>query len=217
MQRHQGVRMSKLGEFVIRVKQDARAGALLAAAGLLAAISPAHAQAPDQNWNSQHQQRVLIEDIADANDLNERVSDQLGGIKPLSDALNYSLSYGSPNVSSVQKAKNLAIAFDFQLQQASHGEHAQTDGYLVTAGTGRHVSQELRDLVEIVNAKKLELNDFTLLLIEIEKALVAGDGQSVEMLTETLAGMSDKVQEDLYNDVSVGYEYLPGSDKINRN
>lgn len=205
--------MSKLGEFMNRIRNDARAGAFLAAAGLLAALSPA-SPAAAQTWaaHQQQQQRVLVDNITDAHELNERISDQLGGMKSLSDALNYSLSYGSPNVTGLQKAKNLAIAFDFQLQQASHGEHAETDRYLVTTSRDPYVSQDLRDLVEIVNAKKMELYDFTLLLVDIEKALAAGDGRTVGKLSESLAEMADRVQMKLYEDISVGYEEIPQSD-----
>ncbi|NTF23560.1 hypothetical protein G6L37_34885 [Agrobacterium rubi] len=200
--------MSKLGEFMEKIRQDAKVGALLAAAGLFAAISPTHSLAAGPASGSQ--QRVLVDNITDANDLNERVSDQLGGMKPLSDALNYSVSYGSANVSGVQKAKNLAIAFHFQLQQASHGEHAETDRYLVTTGDGYRASPELRQLVEIVNAKKMELQEFTALLVEIERALAAEDAQSVDQLRVMLAQMADKTQYDLYNDITSAHEEVSG-------
>jgi hypothetical protein len=208
IQRHLGVRMSKLGEFMDRVRQDARIGAVLVAAGLFGTLAAAPAAAASGEWGIQQQmqQKVLVDSLDDALELNERVSDQLGGMKALSDALNYSISYGSPNISGLQKARNLAIAFDFQLQQASHAEHADTDSHLVTAGSDPWVAQELRDMVEIVNAKKMELLEFSELLVEIEKALAAGDGPAVEHYSRILADMADDVQEKLYHDISVGYE-----------
>lgn len=203
---HLGKIMTKLGEFLGRIKQDARAGALLVAAGVLTVLSSPDVADAGARWNAEAQPRVVVEEVADAHDLFERISDQLGGMKPLSDALAYSVSFGSPNISGIQKARNLAIAFDFQLQQAAHGEHAEVDRYLVATPEGGAVSQELRDLVELVNAKKMELYEFTLLLSDIEKALAAGDTENVEELTATLSRMADQVQFNLYNDISVGYE-----------
>jgi alpha-L-fucosidase len=127
------------------------------------------------------------------------------------------VSYGSSNISGVQKAKNLAIAFEFSMQQASHSNYAEADRYLLSTERSAQVSQELRDMVEIVNAKKMELMEFAATLTEIEKAFARGDNGSLEFWSDKLAKMADEVEDKLHNDISVGYEEetpAPLADKI---
>jgi alpha-L-fucosidase len=162
-------------------------------------------------------QRIVVQDLYVLNDLNERVSDQLNSMKPLSNALQYSVSYGSPNISGIQKAKNLAVAFEFSMQQASHPDRAEADRYLLATDRSAQVPQDLRDMVEIVNAKKMELMEFAATLTEIEKALAHGDGNSLEFWIGKLAAMADEIEDKLHNDISVGYEEetpAPLADKI---
>ncbi len=206
--------MTKLGAFLENIRNDARASAVLAAAGVMAILSPGHAVAAE---SFPRVQRVIVDDLFVANDLNERVSDQLTSMKPLSNALQYSINYGSPDISGIQKAKNLAVAFEFSMQQASHPGHARADRHLLTTDISANVPQELRDMVEIVNAKKLELMEFAATLAEIEQALARGDRGSVEALSAKLATMADEVEGKLHNDISVGYEEeapAPLADKI---
>jgi hypothetical protein len=196
--------MTKLGAFLESIRNDARAAALAAAVGVMTVLSAGQAAAAEP---FPQVQRVVVQDLYVVNDLNERVSDQLTSMKPLSNVLQETVgSYGSTNLSGVQKAKNLAIAFEFSLQQASHPDKAQADRYLLTTERSAQVSQELRDMVEIVNAKKMELMEFAATLTEIEKALVSGDGRSLEFWTGKLAAMADEVEDKLHNDISVGYE-----------
>jgi hypothetical protein len=207
--------MTRLGAFLEGIKTDARAAAVVAAAGVFAVLSATQAQAADF---FPQENKIVVDDIGVAWDLNERVSDQLTSMKPLSNALQYSLSFGSPNVSSIQKAKNLAIAFEYSLQQAAHPEYAGTDPYLVSPPNSPYASQELRDMVEIVNAKKMELMEFSSTLNEIERALVTEDGGSLEYWSDKLSKMAEDVEEKLHSDISVGYEELapssPSADKI---
>lgn len=194
--------MTKLGAFLESIRNDARVSALGAAVGVMAVLSAGHAAASEPF----PRERIIVQDLYVANDLNERVSDQLTSMKPLSNALQHSVSYGSPNIPGIQKAKNLAVAFEFTLQQASHPDKAQADRYLLGTERSAQVSQELRNMVEIVNAKKMELMEFSATLTEIEKALVSGDGRSLEFWTGKLAAMADEVEDKLHNDISVGYE-----------
>ncbi len=206
--------MTKLGAFLESIRNDARAMALASAVGVMATLSAGQAVAAEPYPQVE---RIVVQDLYVANDLNERVSDQLTNMKPLSNALQYSVSYGSPNISGIQKAKNLAVAFEFSLQQAPHPNQAQADRYLLTTERSAQVSQELRDMVEIVNAKKIELMEFAATLTEIEKALVHGDNGSLEFWSEKLAAMADEVEDKLHNDISVGYEEespAPLADKI---
>lgn len=195
--------MTRLGAFLESIRNDARAAALAAAVGVMTVLSAGQAAAADP---FPQVQRVIVQDLYVANDLNERVSDQLTSMKPLSNALQHSVSYGSPNISGVQKARNLAVAFEFSLQQASHPEKAQTDRYLLATEKSAQVSQELRDMVEIVNAKKIELMEFAATLTEIEKALARSDDGSLQFWSGKLAAMADEVEDKLHNDISVGYE-----------
>lgn len=195
--------MTRLGAFLESIRNDARATALAAAVGVMTVLSAGQAAAAEP---FPQVQRVIVQDLYVANELNERVSDQLTSMKPLSNALRYSVSYGSPNISGVQKAKNLAVAFEFSLQQASHPDKAQADRYLLDTVNSAQVSQELRDMVEIVNAKKMELMEFAATLTEIEKALVRGDDGSLQFWSGKLAAMADEVEDKLHNDISVGYE-----------
>lgn len=206
--------MTKLGAFLESIRNDARAAALVAAAGVMTVLSAGQAAAAEP---FPQVQRIIVQDLNIANDLNERVSDQLTSMAPLSNALNHSISYGSPNISGVQKAKNLAVAFEFSMQQASHSNYADADRYLLSTERSSQVSQELRDMVEIVNAKKMELMEFAATLTEIENALARGDGGSVEFWSGKLATMADEVEDKLHNDISVGYEEeipAPLADKI---
>jgi hypothetical protein len=206
--------MTKLGAFLESIRNDARAAALVAAAGVMAALSTGQAMAAEP---VSQVQRIVVQDLYVLNDLNERVSDQLNSMKPLSNALQYSVSYGSPNISGIQKAKNLAVAFEFSMQQASHPDRAEADRYLLATDRSAQVPQDLRDMVEIVNAKKMELMEFASTLAEIEKALARGDGNSLEFWSGKLSAMADEVEDKLHNDISVGYEEetpAPLADKI---
>jgi hypothetical protein len=195
--------MTKLGAFLESIRDDARVVALVTAAGLITALAPSVATATEPHPKVES---IVIHDLDIVNDLNERISDQLNSMKPLSAALRHSVSYGSPTISGIQKAKNLAMAFEFSMQQASHSGYAEADRYFLNAGQATHVTQELRDMVEIVNAKKQELMEFTATLSKIESALVNGDGRSLEVWIDRLSKMADGVEEKLHSDISVGYE-----------
>jgi hypothetical protein len=206
--------MTKLGAFLESIRNDARAAALVAAVGVMAVLSAGQAAAAEPFAQVQ---RIVVQDLNVVNDLNERVSDQLDSMRPLSNVLQDTVSYGSSNISGVQKAKNLAIAFEFSMQQASHSNYAEADRYLLSAERSAQVSQELRDMVEIVNAKKMELMEFAATLTEIEKAFARGDNGSLEFWSDKLAKMADEVEDKLHNDISVGYEEetpAPLADKI---
>lgn len=191
--------MTKLGAFIESITEDFRAKAALTAAGLMMVLmtaSPAEAQ---QGFT---QQKAPVSDIYQAEAINERVNDQLEDMKTFSDALNHSFSYGSMNISGLQKARNIAMAFEFSLRQKVNPDQAEFDSYFLTVDQNTQFTEGLDSLVRAVNEKKKTLLQGSMILDQIMKAYAQGREDDALWATGQLSQLADGIEDKLYNDIS---------------
>ena len=194
--------MTQLSKFMATISGNARRMAAITALGIVAAAAPASdAVASD---HAEQAPRVVVSSRQDAWGMAERAADQVGGMKTFADALQGTLYSSLPGL---QKAKNIAIAYAFQLRQASHPEYERMDDYLAAVPDDPAVDQGLRDLVQVINARKMELYEMSTLLLRIEHAYAREDGASVEALAAQLSELAGRAQLELAeDDIPFGYD-----------
>lgn len=188
--------MSKIGEFLDSIAHSPRIKAALATAGILAVLVTAQsATAQDVLAN---RKTMAVEDIYQAAAINERINDQLGQLKSMSDALGHSYGFSGNDIANKQKAANIKLAYEFAMQNISHPELAATDAYFLSPRGG----DNLGELIDAVNRKKNTLLKATYFLQQVQQAYVYGRKDLAAEYTEKLAQVADQIEQAIMHDIS---------------
>jgi hypothetical protein len=174
----------------------------LAAVGLATVLMAPQVASAADTYAGRGMPKIALNDPSEAVAINDRLSDQLEGMRVFNDALHRSInSYASQNISGMQKARNLAVAFDFSIRQASHDDLAYTDRVLIAPMAGED-PQQINELIGSINEKKRDLVEFAATLTEIEKAYANGDETGVQYWSGRFAYLAGETEDKLYEDIT---------------
>lgn len=194
--------MTILSSFIEQISKDGRKMAVLAAVGLASVLVAPHAASAADRGAFRNVPRIMVTEPSQIVAINERLSDQLEGMRTFNVALHNSLnSYASQSLSGLQKAKNLAMAFDATIRQAEHDDLAFTDRGLIAPLAGAD-PQQLNELIGTINEKKRTLVEFASTVAEVEKAYAKGDEKGVYYWSQRFAHLAGQAEGALYEDTT---------------